>query len=136
MGCLLGVLVQAADISDQDGAALLLRIYHALYPLLQKIWADGAYKGDLASDLEAQYKIMLEVVSKQPEQKGFVVVPRRWVVERSLAWLTQGRRLVRDYERDPTYSEAWIWVSAIHRTVKHLAPNASARPAWQRREAA
>lgn len=136
MGNLLTVLVLAADVSDRDGADLLLRLYHALYPLLQKIWADGSYQGDLETECLALYGIILEIISKPPEHKGFTVLPRRWVVERSLAWITQGRRLVRDYERDPWYSEAWVWVSAIHRTVKYLAPHLAARAPYQRREVA
>ncbi len=90
----------------QTAAARESRVYHALYPLLQKIWADSSYEGDLEADFRAQYRILLEIVSKWPQQQGFVVLPRRWVVERTLAWVTQGRRLVRDYERDPSYSEA------------------------------
>jgi transposase len=136
MGGLLAVLVLAADVSDRDGADLLLSLYQALYPFLQKIWADGSYQGDLEADLQARYQISLEIVSKLPEQKGFAVLPRRWVVERTLAWITQGRRLVRDYERNPSYSEAWVWVSAIHRTVKYLTPDPAAPVPYQRRNAA
>jgi transposase len=88
------------------------------------------------TDLLTEYGICLEIVSQLPAQQGFAVLPRRWVVERTLAWLTQGRRLVRDYERNPAYSEAWIWLSAIHRTVKYLAPDPSARTPFQRRAAA
>jgi transposase len=136
MGNLMAVLVLAADVSDRDGAELLLQIYHALYPLLRKIWADGSYEGDLEADLPAWYEIVLAIVSKLPDQQGFAVLPRRWVVERTLAWITQGRRLVRDYERNPSYSEAWVWIAAIHRTVKYLIPVTSARAPYQRRNAA
>ena len=136
MGCLLAVLVLAADVSDRDGAELLLQIYHTLYPLLQKIWADGSYEGDLVTDLQAWYGITLAIVSKLPDQKGFAVLPRRWVVERTLTWFTQARRLVRDYERNPASSEAWVWIAAIHRTVKYLSPAPSARTPYQRCNAA
>ena len=136
MGCLLAVLVLAADVSDRDGADLLLGLYQAVYPTLKQIWADSSYEGDLETLFEAQYQIILEIVSKLSEQEGFVVLPRRWVVERTLAWITQGRRLVRDYERDPSYSEAWVWVSAIHRTVKCLAPDPSVQPPYVHRKAA
>jgi transposase len=136
MGCLLAVLVLAADVSDRDGGELLLWLYHALYPRLKRIWADSSYEGDLETLFQAQYEIILEIVSKPPEQQGFAPLPRRWVVERSLAWFIQGRRLVRDYERDPAYSEAWLWLSALHRTVKSLAPNPSVAPAYQGRRVA
>lgn len=136
MGNLLALLVLAADISDRDGAELLLELYHTCYPLLQKIWADSSYQGHLQEDIEAWYAVVLEIVSKSPEQKGFVVVPRRWVVERTFAWITQARRLVRDYERNPAYSEAWVWLAAIHRTVKYLMPDASMPAPYQRCKAA
>ena len=136
MGNLLAVLVLAVDVADRDGAELLLLLYHALYPLLRQIWADGSYEGDLEADLQARYEIVLTIVSKLADQKGFAVLPRRWVVERTLAWLTQGRRLVRDYERNPAYSEAWVWIAAIHRTVKYLIPDTSTRAPYQRRNAA
>ena len=136
MGNLLAVLVLAADISDRDGAELLLQIYHRLYPALQKIWADGSYAGDLETDFLTRYGIILEIVNKLAAQQGFAVLPRRWVVERTLAWVTQGRRLVRDYERNPAYSEAWVWLSAIHRTVKYLAPATDAPIPFQRCDAA
>jgi len=133
---LLAILVLAADIAHRDGAELLLLIYHRLYPVLQQIWADGSYAGELEADVLTRYGIVLEIVRQLSAPKGFTVLPRRWVVERTLAWLTQGRRLVRDYERNPAYSEAWIWLSAIHRTVKHLAPAPGARAVFQRAAAA
>jgi transposase len=136
IGCLLAVLVLAADVSDRDGGELLLWLYHTLYPRLKRIWADGSYEGDLEAQFQAQYEIVLDIVSKPPEQQGFAPLPRRWVVERTLAWFIQGRRLVRDYERNPTYSEAWLWLSAIHRTMKRLAPDGSVAPAYQRRRIA
>ena len=136
MGNLLAVLVLAADIADRDGAALLLSLYAQLYPLLQKLWADHAYSGDLIAEVEAAYGIDLAIVQRCSDQNGFTVQPRRWVVERTLAWLTRCRRLVRDYEHDPTYSEAWIYMASIHRTLKRLAPDESVRVAYYKRRAA
>jgi transposase len=136
MGNLMAVLVLAAGVSDRDGGELLLALYHELYPLLEIIWADGSYAGELATDLQAWYGITLVIVSQLAEQKGFAVLPRRWIVERTFAWLTQSRRLVRDYERDPASSEAGVWIAAIHRTVKYLAPTLSAHVPYQRRNTA
>ena len=136
MGNLLAVLVRAADVSDRDGADWLLELYPALYPLLRKLWADGSDAGDLEADLRARYDIVLAIVSKLPDQKGFAVLPRRWVVERTLAWITQARRLARDYARNPSYSEAWVWIAAIHRTVRYLMPDTSTHAPYQRRKAA
>jgi len=92
MGCLLGVLVLTASSSDQLGAALLLAIYAAGYPLLAKIWTDHAYGGDLPATVEAQHGITLEVVAHPAAQRGFAVLPKRWIVERLLAWFSRGRR--------------------------------------------
>ena len=105
-GLLLAVVVLAADVSDRDGALLLLQAYAACYPTLQVIWGDSHYGGELSAETEAAYGIHVAVVSKSAAQTGFVPLPRRWVVERFFGWLMHCRRLVRDYERDPAYSEA------------------------------
>ena len=123
LGCLLAVLILAADISDRDGAALLLALYHARYPELRKIWGDSHYGGELGQEVQAQYGIDVEPVTKPTEQAGFVPLPRRWVVERSIAWMVRGRRLGRVYEHDPSYSEAWVHLATIHRLVKCLVPD-------------
>src|SRR5438067_9318331 len=83
MGCLLGVLVLTASSSDQLGAALLLAIYAAGYLLLAKIWTDHAYGGELPATVEAQHGITLEVVEHPAAQRGFAVLPKRWIVERT-----------------------------------------------------
>ena len=100
-GNILAVLVLAADITDRDAAALLLQLYRRRYPELRLIWVDGAYRGALERAVQAEHGIVLTVVSKEPEQKGFVPLPRRWVVERTFAWIVGGRRLRLDYEHDP-----------------------------------
>jgi transposase len=135
-GHLLGVLVLPADVSDRDGAVLLLAFYAARYPELVLIWGDSHYGGDRSAETEAAFGIVIAVVSKPAVQEGFVVQPRRWVVERSFGWLTHCRRLARDYEREPTYSEAWIFLAETHRLLKHLAPDTSLPVPYQRREAA
>jgi putative transposase len=135
-GHLLAVLVLAADVSDRDGAVLLLAVYAARYPDLVLIWGDSHYGGDLSTETEAAFGIAIVVVSKAAVQEDFVVQPRRWVVERSLAWLTRCRRLARDYEREPAYSEAWVYLAETHRLLKHLAPDPSLPVPYQRREAA
>ncbi len=135
LGCLLAVVVLAADVSDRDGAALLLALYWAYYPDLTKLWGDSHYGGQLPAEVQGHYGIDLEVVSKPPEQAGLIPLPKRWIVERTLAWITHCRRLVRDYERNPAYSEAWVYVASIHRMLKHLAPD-PAVPLPYRRKAA
>jgi transposase len=135
LGCLLAVVILAADVSDRDGAALLLAWYLVYYPELKQLWGDSHYGGELPAEVQVQYGIDLEVVSKPTEQAGFVPLPKRWIVERTLAWITHGRRLVRDYEHNPAYSEAWVYVASIHRMLKHLAPD-PAVPLPYRRKAA
>lgn len=136
LGCLLGVLVLTASGSDQLGAALLLAIYAASYPLLTKIWTDQAYGGDLPATVEAQHGITLEVVEKPAGQRGFAVLPKRWLVERSLAWFSRGRRLKLDYERDPAASEAWVYLASVDRMLRHLAPDPAALMPYSPRRAA
>lgn len=135
-GDVLAVLVLAADVSDRDGAALLLAVYAARYPDLMLLWGDSHYGGDLSAETEAAFGIAIGVVSKVAAQDGFVVQPHRWVVERSLGWLTHCRRLARDYERDPAYSEAWIYLAESHRLLKHLAPDTSLPVPYRQREVA
>ena len=136
LGLLLAVVVLAADMSDRDGLLVLLQAYAARYPELRHLWGDSHYGGEVSAEVEATYGITVEVVTKPPEQAGFVPLPRRWVVERFLGWLTHCRRLARDYEREPTYSEAWVYLAETHRLLKHLAPDTSLPVPYQRREAA
>jgi transposase len=135
-GNLLAVLVLAANISDREGAWLLLRLYRTCYPELQLMWGDGHYGAELGAEVETQYNLKLESIKKAAGQRGFVPLPRRWVVERTFGWFMRCRRLVRDYERDPKYSEAWIYIATIHRMVKYLGPDRSARRPYERRVAA
>jgi transposase len=135
-GFLLAVLVLAANISDRDGAVLLLRLYHARYPALRHLWGDSHYGGDLPAEVDRDYGIVLQIVKKPAEQQGFVPLPKRWIVERTLSWFSHCRRLGRDYERNPAYSEAWLYVASIHRLLQHLAPDPAARMPYQRRKAA
>jgi transposase len=135
-GLLLAVLVLAADVSDRDGALLLLQLYAARYPALRLLWGDSHYGGTLGAEVATAYGIIVTVVPKPDGQTGFVPLPRRWVVERFFGWLTHGRRLVRDYERNPAYSEAWVHLASLHRMVKYLAPDPSLPTPYQRREAA
>jgi transposase len=135
-GQLLAVLVLAADVSDRDGAVLLLQLSAAQDPQLVLIWGDSHYGGDLGAEIQATLGITVAVVSKPAGQAGFVPLPRRWVVERFFGWLTHCRRLARDYEREPAYSEAWVYLVETHRLLKHLAPDAALPIPYQRREAA
>jgi transposase len=135
-GHLLAVLVLPADVSDRDGALLLLQLSATQYPRLVLLWGDSHYGGDVGAEIHATFGITVAVVSKPAGQAGFVPLPRRWVVERFFGWLTHCRRLARDYERDPIYSEAWVHLAELHRLLKHLAPNTALPVPYQRRAAA
>ncbi len=122
-GNLLTVVVHRAKLPDRDGAAFVLEDVTQHWPTLQKVWADQAYTGDLVGDRHQQHGIRLEIVAKLADQQGFVVLPRRWVVERTFAWLGRYRRLSKDYEHRTEYSEAWVYVASIARMLRTLHPN-------------
>jgi putative transposase len=122
MGNLLSVLVLPANIQDREGAQQLLQqMPFMLWLRLQKIWADSAYKGHLLAWCYENFKIVLDIVSRPPSQKGFVLVARRWVVERTFAWLGNYRRLSKDYEENMRSSEGMIYLASIHRMLRQLA---------------
>jgi len=124
-GRLMGVLVVGADWSEQQGARELLAQLLPAWPRLQKLWADQGYRG-LAEWLRRAFGVALEVVTRAPEQRGFVVLPRRWVVERSLAWYGRCRRLAKEYEHLAASSMTRIYLAACHLLLKRLAPDPEA----------
>ena len=122
MGLLLSVVVHCAGIQDRDGAKLVLARLLGKFPRLRLFWADGGYAGQLiawVASLVAGWT--LEIVKRSDDVKGFVVLPRRWVVERTFGWLMKCRRLSKDYEETTKSSEAWIRLAMIHLMVRRLA---------------
>jgi putative transposase len=130
----LAVAVHPADLADRTGGRLVLAQLPAQFPHLARIWADQAYAGAFARWVRATLGITLEVVYPwwrqlkryQPEMyaqlgPGFKVIPRRWVVERTFAWLTFQRRLNRDYERLPQTSESFIYLAMTRLMLRRLA---------------
>jgi putative transposase len=122
LGLLLVVVVHAADIQDSDGAKLVLRKALGRFPQLRKIWVDQGYKAHFVAWAQAVGGWVVETVKRPEGVKGFRVLPRRWVVERTFAWLGRCRRLSKDYEGLPETGEAWIQVAMIHLMLKRLAP--------------
>lgn len=121
LGNLLEVVVGAANGNDRDGAKVLLsKVERLIAVRLLKIWADKGYQGDLASWFDEHWHIQLEIVSGLAQQQGFVVQPRRWVVERTFAWLGKYRRLSKDYEHCTHSSEAMIYLASIHTMLKRF----------------
>jgi putative transposase len=122
LGLLLAVVVHPADIQDRDGAKLVLEKVRHQLPRLQLIWADGGYAGELIHWVRSYCGWILQTVLRPVGVKGFVVLPRRWVVERTFGWLGRHRRLSKDYERHPATSENMIYIALIHRMSRVLLP--------------
>ena len=121
VGHLWKIVVHSADIQDRDGAKLLLMALPLMLHLrIQIIWADGGYRGTLIEWCWQLMKATLTIVSPPPGQQGFSVLPRRWVVERTFAWLGNYRRLSKDYEECTSSSEGMIYLASIHTTLKRL----------------
>jgi putative transposase len=121
LGLLLCVVVHPANLQDRDGAKLVLRKAHAGFPHLRLIWADGGYAGKLIAWTLQICSWVLAIVKRSDTAKGWVLLPRRWVVERTFGWLSQCRALARDYEFHPETSEALIQVAMIHLMLRRLA---------------
>ena len=121
-GLLLAVVVSTTDIQDRDGAKLVLRKLLGRFPRLKLIWADGAYAGHLVDWAYALGGWLIEVVKRAKDTHSFEVLPRRWVVERTLGWLGLNRRLSKDYEALPESSEAWVQMAMIHLMLKRPRP--------------
>jgi putative transposase len=121
LGLLLKVLVLEADMQDRDAAKHLLLLIRGLFPRLRKVWVDGAYRGTLIEWVKHYCRLELEVVERPAEAVGFQLLPRRWVGERTLAWLGNCRRLSKDYEYHLQSSEAMIYAAMIRLMVRRLA---------------
>ena len=120
LGFLLAVHIHPANIQDRDGAKPTMEKLGRLYPLLVLILADGGYRGQLISWVEEELKLKLEIVKRNDDVKGFKVLPWRWIVERSLAWINRNRRMSKDFEKLPETTEAWIYLSMFSLMSKRL----------------
>lgn len=122
-GLLLAVLVTAASVTDRNGARLLLQHLGGFCKKLRLIWVDGGYTGPLVHWVATQFQFGLQPVKRPKGQKGFILLARRWVVERTFSWFGHYRRLSKDYERLPASSEAFIYIAMTRNLVRRLAPN-------------
>ncbi len=121
-GNLLGLVTHAADIQDRDGAPVVIAQTRESFPTISHVFADGGYAGDKLKDaLTAIDGLEIEIVKRPPGVTGFVVIARRWVVERTFAWLGRCRRLAKDWEASIASADAWILIAAIRRSVRHIA---------------
>ena len=123
LGLLLAVSVTRADIQDRDGARTLLNMLRRRFTRLRLIWADSAYTGELAAwlfRLRPSRRLRLAILKRSDQAKGFVLLPKRWVVERTFGWFGKYRRLSKDYEYLTASSEAMIYVVMIHIMVRRI----------------
>lgn len=121
LGLLLVLVVHAANIQDYDGARQVLQQAPAKSSRLQKVIADGIYpKNGLVEWVKQQFRFILEIVTRDQDQKGFVVLPKRWIVERTFAWLGRNRILSKEYEHLTQTSESDVYIAAIRMMLRRL----------------
>ncbi len=122
LGLVLAAVVTPADVADRDMGWYLLDQMAGRFSRLVKLWADSNYEGALEEIAQTYYGRELEIVKRAPESTGFVVQKRRWIVERTLAWLGKYRQLSKEYTADPESSEALIYLTMTHLMLRRLAP--------------
>ena len=122
LGCMLAVVVHGADIQDRDGATIVLKSMRYRFPWLRHIFADGGYAGGkLRRSLRPHGDWTIEIIKRSDTAKGFEVLPRRWVVERTFAWLGRCRRLAKDWERSIESATAWTLIASIRMLTRRIA---------------
>jgi len=121
-GNLLGLVTHSADIQDRDGAPVVIALALESHPTLAHIFADGGYAGDKLRDAMTEVNgPTIEIVKRPRGVTGFIVIARRWVVERTFAWLGRCRRLARDWEASIASADAWVLIAAIRRSARYIA---------------
>jgi transposase len=121
LGLLLTLLVTAASVQDREAARPLLWNLRRAFPSIKLTWADGGYAGKLVTWAKTRIKLTLQIVKRPDDLHTFKVLPRRWVVERTLSWITRHRRTVRDYERLAAHHETYVYWSMIIVMTRRLA---------------
>ena len=117
-GRALEVQVQPASVQDRDGAPSVLKASRGRFPFIEKAFADGAYAGNTVATATA---IVVQIVRKLPDQVGFEVLPRRWVVERFFAWINRNRRLAKDFEATIASAKAFLYAACVMLLTRRLA---------------
>jgi putative transposase len=121
LGLIVALVVHPANVQDRDGARLLIRQLGTRWRRLQLIFADGGYAGKFVDWTRGWFGRFVEIV-KRPSAKGFIVLPKRWIVERTFAWLGKYRRLSKDYETLTQSSECMVWIAMINLMIHQLSP--------------
>ena len=122
LGLVVHALVHPANIQDRDGGILLLSALGERFPLLAKLFADGAYQGPVFRKALAKVRPRLttEIITRRDQAKGFVVLPKRWIVERTIAWLNRCRRLAKDFENRTRHALAFVHLASIRLMLRKL----------------
>lgn len=121
-GLMLDVVVHTADIQDRDGGPLLLQRIRRRFPWLSHIFPDGGYAGDQFAGKAAKTgEWTIEIIKRSDTATGFVLLPRRWVVERTLAWLNRNRRLAKNFEATIESATAWIFLASVQLLTRRIA---------------
>lgn len=121
-GFLVHAIVHAADIQDRDGAPMVLNDIRYSFPWLRHVFADGGYAGGkLRQALEKLGDWTIEIIKRSDRAKGFVILPRRWVVERTFAWLNRNRRLAKDFEHTIASATAWLFMASVQLLARRIA---------------
>lgn len=122
LGLVLQAIVHPANLQDRDGGIELLMALGARFPLLAKLFADGAYQGPVFREGVAKVRPQLatEIITRREQVKGFVALPKRWIVERTLAWLNRNRRLAKDFENRIRYAAAFVRLASIRLMIRKL----------------
>ena len=123
LGLLLVVVVLQAGLSDKVGGNRLLEWARSFLPRLFKVWADQSYRGLAKEWLHRTLLWFVEIVKRKEGVKGFYVLAKRWIVERTFAWFGKYRRLSKDYEYLPSSSEAFVYIASIHLMLRRLEPD-------------
>jgi transposase len=121
LGLLLAVVVTPANIQDRDGAHRVLAALRTRVSTATHVWADGGYAGRLVTWANTVLSLTVQIIKRTDRTAGFVVLPRRWVVERTFGWINKHRRCVRDYETLPEHHEAMVYIAMIMTMSRRLA---------------
>lgn len=121
IGLLVGAAIHPADVQDRDGVVLVIQDLYDLFPWLRHLFADGAYAGQKLRDALAKFgDWTVEIVKRSDHAAGFEVLPRRWVVERTFAWLNRNRRLAKDFEASIASAKAWLLIASIQLLIRRV----------------